>query len=367
MLLMTRPAPMTLPHFPFVTSDLPGIGGVLREEPEDFVVTEIPAYAPSGNGEHIFVTIEKRDLSTFDAVKRMAVALGVREADVGAAGLKDRHAITRQCLSFPRPVTPEAVLALSLPGLHILQAVRHEHKLKTGHLKGNHFQLRVRKLAVPAELAAQRAEAILARLAQAPGTPNLYGEQRFGSRGDNAAHGRALLLEGKSPRSKSPREKRLLISAYQSDLFNRYLAKRIADDLYRTVLAGDILRKVATGGQFETTDPTIDQPRLESGEVAPTGPMFGPEMRRPTAGSAASRREDELLAEEQLTFPAWPKRLAEGTRRPIGVPLTETSVSVLAADVIDITFGLPAGSYATVVARELMKISSENEKEPLLH
>jgi tRNA pseudouridine13 synthase len=351
---------------PLITEDLGGTGGVLRSQPEDFVVTERPAYPPSGRGEHVFVTIEKTGLSTFEAVKRMAAALGVRESDVGTAGLKDRHAITRQCLSFPRPVTPEAALALSLPDLRVLSALRHEHKLKTGHLRGNHFQLRVRGLAVDADLAASRAEAILGRLAQAPGTPNWYGEQRFGSFGDNAARGRALLGGGSGARGGNPREKRLLLSAYQSELFNRYLSRRIRDGLYRTVIPGDILRKVETGGQFETTDPTVDQPRLDGGEIVPTGPMFGPEMRRPSADTAAAQAEEAILAEDQLTWEAWPRRLAEGTRRPIAVPLKETSVRVVDASVIEITFCLPAGSYATAIAHEVMKLSSENVKQALL-
>src|SRR5215208_5410985 len=113
----------------YVTDELPGTGGVLRAAPEDFFVEEIPAYEPSGRGEHVFVTIEKRDCTTAEAVRRIAAALGVRDADIGTAGLKDRHAITRQRLSLPPPVTPERVSALTLHDIRVLAVERHEHKL----------------------------------------------------------------------------------------------------------------------------------------------------------------------------------------------------------------------------------------------
>lgn len=341
---------------PFLTADLPGTGGQLRASPDDFVVEEIPAYAPSGRGDHVFVTIEKRDLTTYEAIRRLAAALGVRDGDVGYAGLKDRHAITRQILSFPKPATPEACRALAVPGVRVITAERHEHKLRTGHLFGNRFVLRVRELEAPLEEAVRRAEAILARLARPPGAPNWYGEQRFGARGDNAARGRAL-VRGERPRPppRDGREKRLFVSAFQSELFNRYLAARLADGLYARVITGDLLRKVETGGIFETADPTADQPRLDVGELSPTGPMYGHAMRAPTPGTEAARRETALLEEEHLTLDDFARvKLAEGTRRPIGVPLGDPAVR--AADgALELVFTLPAGAYATVVAEEVMK------------
>ncbi len=361
-----------------ITADLPGTGGVLRVSPEDFVVEEIPAYQPSGAGDHVFVTIEKRGLSTPDAIRALARALGAREGDIGSAGLKDRQAVTRQQLSIlDRSVPLEKVLALELPGIKVLSAARHGNKLKTGHLRGNRFALTIRGLAVPVAEAARRAEAIFARLARPPGVPNEYGEQRFGApkarppgpalpgrdarscgaAGDNAQRGRALVRgEACRPPPRDPREKRLLVSAYQSELFNLYLEQRMKDGVYATVISGDLLRKVETGGIFPTADPAIDQPRLDAGEVAPTGPMFGHEMRAPTPGSDAAARERALLAAEGVDPEDFRRvaRIAEGTRRPIGVPLGEPVVRAT-DDAIQICFTLPAGSYATVVAGEVIK------------
>ena len=127
---------------PFLTGDLPGIGGTLRARPEDFFVDEEPAYEPSGNGDHVFVRIEKRGMTTPQAVERIARALTVNPRDIGVAGMKDRHAVTRQWISLPPPVTPEAVQALALEDITMINVARHPHKLRTGHVRANRFVLR---------------------------------------------------------------------------------------------------------------------------------------------------------------------------------------------------------------------------------
>ena len=305
-------------------------------------------------GPHVLVTLEKRGVSTFDAVRRIANALGVRDGDIGTAGLKDKEAVARQQISLPPPVTPEAALALDVAGVRILSAARHPNKIKTGHLKGNRFAVVVRGLDLPVDEAVRRAQAVLERLARPPGAPNFYGDQRFGADGDNGAQGLAL-IRGERVRSR-PREARFLVSAYQSELFNRYLEQRLKDGLYDRVIQGDLLRKNETGGLFDTTDPALDEGRLHAGEITPTGPMFGAEMRCPAAGTEAARREAALLAAEGLT-PADFRRVAhigKGTRRPIAVQAAEASVTEKPA-AIELRFVLPAGAYATVVCGEILK------------
>jgi len=333
---------------------------VLRVDPADFEVEEVPAYPPAGEGSHVFAWIEKRGLTTIQAMRALAGAVGVNDRDVGAAGMKDRHAVTRQFLSFPPPVTPEALLAAQVSGVAVLNAVRHPHKLRTGHLRGNRFRLTVRGITVPADDAAAAAERVLTRLAEPPGSPNWYGEQRFGAAGDNAAAGRALLRGGR----RRGRETRLLVSAYQSELFNRYLARRIADDKYRRVISGDLLQ-VASGGMFATTDPDVDQARLERGEVTPTGPMFGHSMREPIPGSEAETREVAILIEEGITSADFKPlgALAPGTRRAIAIALAGARVSPIASDAIQVAFELPAGAYATAVMREITKTTAQPQPE----
>jgi tRNA pseudouridine13 synthase len=334
-------------ELPYLTAELPGTGGVLRAEPDDFVVDEVPAYPPSGAGDHVFVRIEKRGLNTAQAVQRLARALGIGERDVGVAGMKDRHAVTRQWVSLPPPVTPEAALAFSDPDVRVLEAARHNHKLRTGHVRANKFVLRVRNC-VPDAVA--RAQAILDVLAKPPGAPNWYGEQRFGRDGDNAARGRAIVLGTEKP----PRDRklaRLLGSALQSELFNQWLTARMADGLYARVLAGDVLHKVG-GGMFTCEDAATDEARLLSGEVIVTGPMFGVDMR--SATGAAGEREAAVLAPLTRESFASVSRIAEGTRRDASIQVGEPSVAAIDST-LEVRFTLPGGAYATAVMRELMK------------
>lgn len=339
-------------QLPYMTHDLPGTGGVLRSVDDDFFVDEEPAYLPSGTGDHVFVRIEKRGMNTRHAVTEIARALGISDRDIGVAGMKDRHAVTRQWLSLPPPTTPEAALALAVPDVTILEAVRHNHKLRTGHVRANAFRLRVRDVGPDA---ADRATQILARLAEPPGAPNWYGEQRFGRDGDNADKGRALVL-GERRGGRDRKLDRLFVSALQSELFNAWLVARMTDGLYREVLAGDVLHKVG-GGMFTSDDPVTDTQRLRAGEVVLTGPMFGVDMRRPTEGSPAAAREDAILAAAGLARDAFTsvRKIAEGTRRDATIHVRDVRVASEEPSTLEVSFALPGGAYATAVMREVMK------------
>ncbi len=344
-------------NLPYLTAELPGTGGALRTTDDDFVVDEEPAYAPSGTGDHVFIRIEKRGMTTPFAAGAIARAFDIAPRDIGIAGMKDRHAVTRQWLSLPPPITPEAALALSINNLEVLEAVRHGHKLRTGHVRANKFRIRVRDASAGA---AERARAILARLAASPGAPNWYGEQRFGHDGENARRGRDL-VSGAQRGGRDRRRDRLMVSALQSELFNEWLRQRMADDLYRRVLVGDVLHKhprpPAPGGMFTCEDAAIDEARLIAGELAVTGPMFGDRMRQPPAGTPAAEREDQILAAAGLEPGAFAKvrAIAEGTRRDATIEVTDVTVAAVDPGTIEVGFTLPGGAYATAVMREIMK------------
>jgi len=344
-------------NLPYVTADLPGVGGKLRSQLSDFEVEEIPAYEPCGEGDHVYAWIEKREMTTAIAVRELAKCLEIRESDIGAAGMKDKYAVTRQLLSLPPPLTPEAVLACEIEGLKILSAKRHGNKLKTGHLKGNRFILQVRDMECSPEEAEKRAQAIFARLAAVPGAPNWYGAQRFGRAGGNASIGKALVTQSKVP-GKPPRgrQRRLYISSYQSKLFNECLAERMKDDLFTTVLVGDLLQKRDSGGVFASEDAALDQERFASGEVGLSGPMFGHRMKCPTDGTAASVRETRILAREEIELASFShlSKLANGARRPMSIVLGEASAQAR-EDSLEVRFALPSGSYATAIMREIIK------------
>ena len=339
---------------PFATADLPGTGGVPSRSPGEFRVREIPAYAPRGEGEHLFVRFEKRELSTPTAVTAIARALAVDPGNTGYAGLKDTHAVTEQWASF-QGADPERALALELDGIRVLEAARHTNKLRTGHLRGNAFELLVRGAGPRID----DARAILAAL-ERDGAPSYFGEQRFGRRGQNVARARRWLLEkGRAPRSRFDRK--LLVSVLQSLLFNDVLAARIEDGLLSRAVAGDLMRKEDTGGLFACEDVATDDERAAKFEISATGPMFGNRMREPT--DEARAREQSVLERRRISrehIAMW-SRWGEGTRRPLRMRLVDPWVEVVGED-LAIGFALPKGGFATVVAREITKGS---EMRPL--
>lgn len=345
---------LSLPH---ITPELPGSGGTLRASPEDFRVDEVPAYLPSGSGPHLYLHVEKRGRTTRDVLRTLARALAVPERDAGYAGLKDRDAVTTQWLSFPVAHDPDPA-SLAGPGLAVLAASRHQNKLRPGHVRANRFEVVVRG----GELG--RAQASAAALAER-GLPGFFGPQRFGADGRNAEVGRALLRGERTPEvARAARDRflrRLYISAFQSELFNRWLAERIADGLFATALAGDVLKKLDTGGLFTCQDPAVDGPRVARFEVSPAGPMFGHKL-RPAEGEALAR-EERLLAGAGVGPEDWARGggEAEGTRRAARLPIAVSLEPV--QDGYRARFELPRGCYATVVMRELMKVEGELPEE----
>jgi len=335
---------------PRVTADLPGSGGVLKASPEDFRVDEIPAYPPQGTGPHLWLRVEKRDRTTRDVIRALAATLGVPDREVGCAGLKDRAAVTTQWLSLPLSRDPDPA-ALQGDGYRVLEASRHQNKLRTGHLRGNRFGVAVRG----GDIARARACADALGLR---GLPNFFGAQRFGAAGDNAEIGRRLLrgeLADAAVRRASRDRflRRLTLSAWQSRLFNAWLAERLADGLFATALAGDVLKKLDSGGLFVCEDPATDTARVAAFEVAPAGPMFGHKLA--LARGEPLRREERLLAAEGIGAADLARGggETEGTRRAarirVAIELEPLDGGYRA------TFELPKGSYATVVMGELTK------------
>jgi tRNA pseudouridine13 synthase len=318
-----------------------------------------------GTGAHTFLWTEKRGLNTQEAIRRLSRALGVRERDAGYAGLKDRHATTRQWLSVP-DVDPQAAMAATVDGLRVLEAARHGNKLRIGHLRGNRFEV------VLTEVDANEApvlEATLRSLA-ASGIPNRYGEQRFGVGGDNVAAGIAILRGERQERD--PRRRQLMLSAMQSAVYNQALTLREQSGGLLRVRAGDVLQKRASGGLFVCADPAVDQPRVDAGEIVPTGPMPGNREIEPPVGSEAHALEDQALAAVGVTRAelASAGRDLPGARRAVTVPLTLEEPAAgadgdPAAGRLRLRFSLPAGSYATVVLAALAERAVASAK-PML-
>lgn len=345
---------------PFLTEDLPGLPGRLRTIDDDFLVDELPAYELSGSGEHLYLNFEKRGLTTHEAIRRICRALELDPRGAGVAGMKDRHAVTRQWMSVPcRDDARARALGDGVEGVRILTITRHGNKLRTGHLRGNRFVLRLRGVPEGRE---PEAALVLARLAR-DGVPNYYGEQRFGREARNAADARRFIVDGERPPRDAFRRK-LLVSALQSELFNEVLAARIRDGLLARAVDGDLLRKEDTGGLFTTDDHADAEARVAAFEVSATGPMFGARMRWPEREARA--REEGVLREAGLTEEHLERfaRDGEGTRRPLRIQPSDAEAEVAAPGEVVLRFTLPKGAYATVLVREITKTDADPAATP---
>jgi tRNA pseudouridine13 synthase len=394
-------------NLPYLTANQPGIGGQLKATPKDFVVEEIPLYAASGAGQHVYALIEKTGLSTYAAVKAIARALNISPDKIGYAGLKDAQAVTRQTISIDN-VSPAVVEALDLPHIKIINVNRHQNKLRTGHLAGNRFTIKVRQVTPTALPIAQ---AILETLTRR-GVPNYFGEQRFGNRGNTGRLGELLIRgeaaefvaeylgrpqPGESPKVRAARqlidegkwvealacwppfladERRVLaalqktgeqpeaafevlnkkikgffVSAFQAELFNALLVERLAS--LGRLEAGDVAYIHSKGACFVVDNAAVEQPRADVFEISPAGPLFGPKTL--AAQGAPGQREAALLAKYNLTcfdFSA-PGLKIQGARRPYRFQLK--AVNCWWDDGLMISFELPPGAYATTVMAEVMK------------
>jgi tRNA pseudouridine13 synthase len=407
-----------LPH---LTADLPGVGGRYKMRPEDFQVTEVPLYAPCGTGPHVYFTVTKKGVATMAAAAAIARALGRGVNEVGYAGLKDARAITTQWMSVEH-VEPRRLEELQLANIRIGEVARHTNKLRTGHLAANRFALKIRQT-IPDPLPA--AEAVLDVLTRR-GAPNYFGAQRFGLRGDGWRMGRcllekrfgdfldvfigrpvpgepagvlaarraydegrlddahkhwpsgrrderralAVLRHGRGPaaaaRTIGKKLHRLLLSAYQSHLFNRVVAGRL--DRIDRILDGDLAYRHDHGAVFRVTDPAAEQPRADAFEISPTGPIFGYRMTQPTG--EPGELEQAVLDEAGLTLESFRERgrlRLKGGRRALRFHPRDVELDVGTDEwggFLKIWFTLASGCYATVVLEEIMKRPQPAPPEP---
>lgn len=333
----------------------PLLTGRLKAEPEDFVVEEIPAYPLSGDGEHLFLWIEKRDVPAEQLVRHVARQLNMPARDIGVAGMKDRRAVTRQWLSVPAKLQ-ERVSFIDTDRIRVLRSERHNNKLRTGHLRGNRFEIVLRDVRTPdGTPPSENSVAEVASVIAARGFPNYFGDQRFGHAGETLQLGLDLLSRRKSKRDIPYARRRFLfrlaLSAVQSDLFNQALATRLEEHLIDTVLNGDVMEVVATGGKFLVEDAKVEQSRFDAYETVTTGPLFGPKMRQPTGDPAL--REAAILEQAGLTadaFVGFGDELS-GTRRPYLIRPHDLH-AVVEEDTLRLQFTLPSGVYATTLLQE---------------
>lgn len=313
-----------------------GASATLKRLNEDFIVTELPLQLPSGEGEHIWLDIEKNGANTAFVAQQLAEAAGVQERDVGYAGLKDRYAITRQWFSIylPKGETPD-LTRLEHPEFKVLSQSRHVKKLRPGDLQGNRFRIVLREVTGDRDAIEANVKAVAAR-----GVPNYFGAQRFGFEGGNVEQGRAMLA--REIRVRNPKKKGIYLSAVRSFVFNEVLAARIQQGLWGQTLPGDVLN--------------------EAGQ--PTGPLWG--RGRVSTTDQAQALENGVAQRHATLCNGMEFAGLDQDRRALVASPVDMSWEWTQADQLVLTFSLPAGNYATSVLNEILRTTepdrhTENE------
>jgi tRNA pseudouridine13 synthase len=322
----------------------PPLRGTLRASPEDFFVDEDLGFAPDGAGEHVFVRVEKRGANTDWVARELARFARVDVAAVSYAGLKDRHAVTRQTFSVhvPGKLEPDWA-ALQHPEFRVLEAVRHSRKLKRGALRGNFFRIVLRN--VQGERAP--ADDVAARVAK-DGVPNYFGEQRFGRESDNVNRALAMFSGKRVQRN----ERSLFLSAARSHLFNRVLATRIERRDWNRPLDGEVWMLSGTHSIFGPEPLTQELvERRTSGDIDVTGPLWGDGDLRST-GTVAKLEAAIVAAEPALAAGLAANGLRQ-ERRALCLKPREFALAWLSERDVELRFHLSSGSYATVLLREI--------------
>lgn len=356
---MTQSLPLGDPtlDLPFAHGG-PVLTGRLRASPEDFVVEEELGYQASGDGEHVFLTVRKRERNTQDVARAIARLAGVPQVAIGYAGLKDRNAVTTQHFSVQLPgrEAPDWSM-IEDESLQVIDAQRHNRKIRRGSLRGNRFSIRIDSVSGDVTGAEQR----LQRIRDA-GVPNYFGSQRFGRGGQNLQRADELLA-GRGRRA--GREQRsMLLSAARSQLFNQVLAARVSAGNWDRAIAGDVMSLAGSQRQFmyEPADPSIVD-RLVKLDIHPTGPLCGRVGRALQPDADAKLNEERALAEAQ----AW---IAGLTR--LGLDADRRALRLVVAGLVWqwqdnsllLSFQLVAGAFATAVLREIVRSPDVDETDP---
>ena len=334
----------------------PAACGRLKTVPEDFKVREDLGFAPCGEGEHILLYIRKRGQNTQWIARELARVAGVTQREVTWAGLKDRHAVTEQWFGVHLPGKAEPNFSsLENNDVQILARGRHNKKLKIGALKGNWFELVVNDLVIDDEAAFERRLIAI----QERGVPNYYGDQRFGHHFGNIDQARAL-FNGRKIKDRNKRS--MYLSAARSYLFNLAASQRLSAGFGEQLMAGDCLMLAGTQSFFTLNDDNpLDealQARFDSGDVRLSAPLWG-RGRLPSIEAAADL-ELAALSEQADLCAGLENQGLKQERRPLLLKPQQMSWQ-REGERLQLSFWLPAGSYATSVVRELVKDSVSHE------
>jgi tRNA pseudouridine13 synthase len=329
------------------------ISARFKQSPEDFIVDEELPFELTGQGEHAWLKVRKRNNNTDWVAARIAEHAGVKKHAVGYAGLKDRFAVTTQWFSVYLPGRDDVDWDdFKLEGVELLETTRHRRKLQRGALKQNRFTIRLRDIEIAGnsgiEQVSKRCELI-----RQQGVPNYFGEQRFGHGLSNLADAERMFSQ---PRKRIPRHKRsLFISAARSWIFNTILSERIQAGTWNQRIKGDVFMLDGRSACFSDDDSENLHQRLQRGEIHPTAVLWGDGANMATANCEAL--ESDIVSRYPLFKQGLRDARVEQQRRSLRLLVKDIECRQHASDLV-LTFSLQAGSYATMVLREIVKLKA---------
>ncbi|HHH37566.1 MAG TPA: tRNA pseudouridine(13) synthase TruD [Epsilonproteobacteria bacterium] len=333
---------------------------VFNASPRDFTVEEIPLYPFTAEGEHLIVKIRKKELTTWELLDIISTHIGIKRREIGYAGLKDKHAMTIQYISLPARYAAQ-LESFSHDKIKILETTHHNNKIRVGHLKGNRFHIRLKKVL---GIQKSKLDSVL-KWIKVNGVPNYFGEQRFGTDGNNWEDGKKLIDGKLKIRDRKTRD--FLIGSYQSYLFNRWLSKRIeislllekfteaeteavmelekgvldgtkAQSSFFKLMQGDLMMHYPYGRVFYVESLAEEAERFAAKDIAPTGLLPGTKVKR---AEGAARVIESQYDEEMKQ---------SGARRYAWIQVTEIEKKYIEERAhYELRFVLPKSSYATNV------------------
>ena len=337
--------------------------GVIRQQPGDFEVEEILGFDPDGEGEHLWLWVEKINQNTAYVAEQLAHLAGTSTRNVSFAGLKDRNAKTRQYFSLHLAGKPDPDWqSWDTQGFTVISAERSSRKIQRGRLQGNLFKLLIRDLrfqdthdlATPnhgcPSVVDQRLECL-----RAQGMPNFFGEQRFG--GNNVGRAQRLFageLRGKRSKSKHG----YYLSAARSLIFNQVLEERLRQGTWDQIIDGDLLMLDGSRSWFVPSDQDDQETlslRCQCLDIHPTGPLVGEQPSAATGTAAAI--EAAVCDQHPELIKGLEQFRLQTQRRPLRARIHDLSWRWPDPAQLELKFRLDSGSYATTLLRELVEYS----------
>ena len=324
---------LVYPYGPPVTA------GILKSRPKDFRVCEELGFEPSGEGEHLFLLVEKDGLSTHELISRVARDYSLDPKLVGYSGLKDKHALTRQWLSLHMPGKKPPAELFKGNGYRVLRQASHNRKLRPGTHKYNSFQVVLREVSDFSDHSRDQISAVARQ-----GFANYFGVQRFGRQQDNVTQALEQLPGRRVTRSR----KSILLSSLRSHLFNRILALRISLGHWELPLEGDVFMLRGNRSIFsETLDDRLVE-RFQTLDISNTASLYGSGQGLLTAEPQAL--EAQVFAECDAITRCLDQQGARLQMRALRAVVDNFSYDYDAGDQsLLLKLDLPAGCYVTIV------------------